>query len=685
MLTGYTQGTRPITLSTPLGEDVLLLNSFSGQEGISKLYSFKIQVVAENRREIAFDKILGKNTSIKIGMHEGNERHLTGICKRFSQGERDSTFTEYELEIVPRVWLLTKRTQCRIFQQISVPEILKIVFAGYDASYEIQGTFEPRDYCVQYRETDFDFACRLMEEEGIFYFFEHAADGEKMVIANHPSSHRPSPVVSTLIFDTVNGGNRPEGRIDSWKKTQEIRSGKVTLWDHCFELPGQHLNTTAAISQSVQAGKITHSQKVAGNTQLEIYDYPGGYAQRFDGIGPGGDARPADISKIFRDNDRTAKIRIEEETADGLVIRATSDCRHLISGHRFTLTRHFNANGDYLITEIRHDAQSQGYRTDSSDEFAYSATFTCIPYHQPFRPRRETERPFVKGSQTATVVGPPGEEIFTDKYGRVKVQFHWDREGTNDADSSCWIRVSTTWADKGFGFIQIPRVGQEVIVDFLEGDPDQPIITGCVFNAKNMPPFSLPGKKMISGFKSNSYPGGGGNNEISLDDTKGAERMFLNAQYNQDTVVGNNRTAKVLVDSAEEVGNNLQQKVGNDLSEQVTNNKMVVVGVDETTQIGGNQSVSVGKNIVLQAGVSITLQCGAATILMNQAGIISITGTLITMAGSIMTNVAAPITTVSGLVVTSTGAAMNITTGGVLNQQLGGVTNINGGSVNINC
>jgi type VI secretion system secreted protein VgrG len=299
---------------------------------------------------------------------------------------------------------------------------------------------------------------------------------------------------------------------------------------------------------------VTHAIKLPGSDHREIYDYPGGYSGRFDGIDAGGGERPAELRKLFEDNQRAAAIRMQQEAMAGLQIRGAGNCRQFVSGHKFTLTRHFNADGAYVVTEIEHRVGLGGdYRSGDGVLLNYENRFTCIPLALPFRPARTTPRPRVEGAQTAVVVGPAGEEIFCDKYGRVKVQFPWDRQGKRDADSSCWVRVSTPWAGKGWGGVHVPRIGQEVVVDFLEGDPDRPIIVGSVFNAEQMPPFPLPDGKQVSGFKTNSYPTSGGSNEITFDDTRGKEKITVHAQYDKNVSVDNNLTTTVKVDNTQTV------------------------------------------------------------------------------------------------------------------------------------
>ncbi|HMH45200.1 MAG TPA: type VI secretion system tip protein TssI/VgrG [Pyrinomonadaceae bacterium] len=603
----YTQQNRPISVKTPLGEDVLLLIGFEGHESISRLFNFRLDLLAEDADKIEFDKLLGQKITITLVLPDDRERYFSGICNRISQGARTEgdIFTSYGMEVVPTFWLLSKRVQSRIFQHITVPDILKKVLAGVDANFQIQGTFYPRDFCVQYRESDFDFASRLMEEEGIFYFFKHSADGHQMIVANTPQSHPEFETDSEkkVIYEALTGGRRDETRVTAWEKTQELRSGKYTLWDHSFELPHKHLEAEVAIVDSVQAGEVTHKLKVGDNSKLELYDFPGAYAQRFDGVNKGGGEQAGDLTHIFEDNKRTTKIRMQAETVPGLVIKGNSNCRHFTSGYRFDLEQHFNADGSYILTELAQEARitAADYRSAGDGEFTYENRFACIPDAVPYRPERLTQKPTVKGTQTAVAVGPAGEEIFTDKYGRVKVQFHWDREGKNDADSSCWVRVAQQWAGKRWGSSFWPRIGQEVVVDFLEGDPDQPIIVGSVYNADQMPPYLGQGPdskhkndNKLTGIKSNTTKGGVGFNEWRFDDTKGKEQIFIHGERNMDVRVKNDSMERVGANRHLIVGYEKDGKKGGDQKEKVFRHKHLHVLGNQEEKIDGNVTLTIG-------------------------------------------------------------------------------------------
>src|SRR4030067_386438 len=455
----FTQENRFITIDTPLRNDVLLLTRISGTEGLSFLFSFSLDLLSENHR-VSFKDIVGKNVTVSVVLSNGEKRLINGIVSCFSQGRGggevgggDPRFSHYNAELVPWIWLLTRTSDSRIFQGLSVPDIIEKIFSEKklpDYKIELQGNYARWDYCVQYRETDFNFVSRLMEEEGIFYYFEHEDGKHTLILADVPEKHKSCPNQEIARYQISAGGWSDEDTLSSLEFMQEIQAGKYTLSDFCFETPNTNLQIEVPGKQTLGPG------------EREMYDYPGGYEKRGGG-------------------EQFARIRMQEEEAAITTITGLSNCRAFTAGYKFDLQGYYRDdmnNKTYVLTSVHHEAD-QGYSADESEsEFAYSNNFSSIPLDIPYRPRRNTPKPFVQGVQTAIVVGPEGEEIYTDKYGRVKVQFHWDREGKKNENSSCWIRVSQAWAGTGWGAMYIPRIGHEVIVDFLEGDPDRPIITG---------------------------------------------------------------------------------------------------------------------------------------------------------------------------------------------------------------
>jgi type VI secretion system secreted protein VgrG len=599
------QTNRLLQVTTPLGENTLVITGFRGTEHLSRLFSFKLDLIAENSTTIDFNQVVGNQITLAIatpGQGGAAEwRYLDGICSSFSEGDRNEKFTSYSAEVVPRVWLLTRLARSRIFQQKSVPDILKEVFQGFDCAFQL-GKYEPREYCVQYRETDLNFASRLMEDEGIFYFFEHTKNAHKMVIADTPQSHTDVPGLTSVRYEMVEGGARTADHVYQWRKTQAVRASKYTLWDHSFQQPTQNLEAKENILDSVEVGTITHPLKDQANTSLEIYDFPGGYAERFDGVSPSGGDQPARLQKLFEDNKRTVKLRMEAEALPSLAVYGTSSCANFVSGHKFTLDRHFDAQGDYVLVSVIHDGSLGGaFRSGQGGGLTYSNSFVCIPIKLPFRPARETPVPFIAGVQNALVTGPAGKEIFTDKYGRVKVQFYWDREGKSDENSSCWIRVAQSFAGKRWGASFWPRLGQEVLVAFVEGDPDQPVIVGSVYNAEQTPPYlgnGLDSKHKndpnVSGIKTNSTLGGVGFNEIRFDDTKSKEEVFLHAQRNLEMTTNNDSLARTYGNRHQIIGYEKDGTKSGDQREMVYQDKHLKVHRNQVEQIGDSMQLLIG-------------------------------------------------------------------------------------------
>lgn len=657
----YVQADRHISATTPLGSDVLLLRGFSGSEAVSQLFRFRLEMDAENGTPVAFDKLLGQKIVVRLALAGEETRYISGICSRVSEGVSDATFTPYLLEVVPQFWFLTRVAQSRIFQQLSVPDILIQVLTGLDVDFRLSGTYFPRDFCTQYRETDQAFASRLMEEEGIYYFFRHDVNGHVMVVADTPEGHPELPLRSRIEFDNSEAGDRHADRITTWEKTQELRSEAYTLRDHCFELPHKSLEAADRAVDSVAVGGSVHKLLLGAGDKLEVYDWPGGYAQRFDGVDPAGGDRPDDLQRIFEDNSRTVGLRMQAESAEAIRIAGSGHCRYLSAGYKFTLDRLGEADGAYVVLTVDHAAKLGGeYRSGRGTEMAYSNSFTCIPAGLPFRPRRVTPKPVVHGTQSAVVVGPAGEEIFCDKYGRVKVQFHWDRQGRNDASSSCWVRVGSPWAGAQWGSIHVPRIGQEVLVAFEEGDPDRPIIVGSVYNAEQMPPYTLPDSKTQSGVKSRSTPNGtpANFNELRFEDKKGSEQIYFHAENNFDRVVENNDTLKVGLDKKspgsqtitiyKDRSVTLQTGDDNLEIEQGDRNVLIDMGNDSLLIKMGNQStkLELGASST-EALQSIELKVGESSVKLDQTGV-TIKGLMISIEGQVQTDVKGTMTQITG-------------------------------------
>jgi len=567
----YSQENRLISLNVPsLGTDVLLLQSFTGREGISQLFKFDLELFSE-KNSISFKDVIGQRVTISVTLPDGSERYFNGFVSRFAQGASGRTFTRYQTEVVPWLWFLTRIADCRIFQNMTIPDIIKKVFQsrGFsDFKSSLAATYDAREYCVQYRETDFNFVSRLMEQYGIFYYFEHTDSKHTLVLADSASAHQSCPGQADAHYSVTSGDLDAEDVVTAWHIEQELRTGKYSLTDYNFETPGANLMSNEPTVV-----------EVGGNTKYEIYDYPG----EFINTSQGG---------------KLAKVHMQEEEASHLVASGSSVCRAFTSGYKFDLKDYYrdDMNLSYVLTEVQHVATMGGSYTQDGGSASYSNQFTCIPASVPFRPARITPKPFVQGPQTALVVGKSGEEIWVDKYGRVKVQFYWDRLGTKDENSSCWIRVSQPWAGKSWGSTWIPRMGQEVIVSFVEGDPDRPLITGRVYIADQTVPYTLPDHQTVSTFMSRSSKGGGSANynEIRFEDKQGNEQIFINAERDMDQ--------RVEVDSREFVGSNRHLNVGANQTENI--------GADKNLTIGGNQVESIGKNMSLTVGTDLMESIG---------------------------------------------------------------------------
>jgi len=592
----FTQDERTMAVETPLGKDKLLLQKLQGEEGLSQLFHFELELLSEDSG-IDFNAIVGKNVTVSIKLIDGSKRYLNGIVSQFHQGGADARFTFYRAQIVPWTWLLSLTTDCRIFQNRTAPDIVQQIFKDHgfqDYKNNLKKTYKPLEYCVQYRETDLKFVSRLMEEYGIYYYFQHESGKHTMVLGDVPD-HQPCPGQAQAKYEKSGFTIEQEDVVTAWMQQQQVRSGKCTLTDYNFETPNNKLEVN-----------VESIHPPAAREKFEVYDYPGRYPTR-----PWGE--------------ELVKIRIEEEEVKRLTALGSSNCRAFVSGYRFDLTKHYrdDLNKSYLLISVTHRAEEKGYVSGEEASFAYSNSFSCIPNSVPFRPPRLTLKPVVHGSQTAVVVGKSGEEIWVDNYGRVKVQFHWDREGKNNEKSSCWVRVSQPWAGKNWGGVTIPRIGQEVLVDFLEGDPDRPIITGRVYNAQQMPPYALPANQTQSGLKSRSSKGGAASNfnELRFEDKTGQEQVFLQAEKDWVINVKNNEDATIGNDRTERIGNDETLTVGHDRSETISVNQTTDVGRDCTATVGVDYTLTAGSKITVTAGTELKLVCGASTITMTPVGI----------------------------------------------------------------
>jgi len=519
----FTHDARLLQLATPLGKDDLLLAGFSGSEGISTPFRFDLSLMATPDTTIDAKKLVGQAMTVTIADASGGDaRYINGVVSTFAQTGSDTTFVWYRAQLVPGLALLTRRADIRIFQQKSVTDVIEAVLKEGSIDYKLNttGTYQPLEYCVQYRETDFAFVSRLMEAHGIFYFFTHTDSKHTLVLADSSSAHQPCAGSDTTRFHSTTSGSSDEDTVSAWELQHEFRTGKYTLTDYNMETP----STSLTVSEPTTV-------KLGDNDKYEVYDFPGAYGKKSDG-------------------DTLVRVRMQDQEARTVVASGSGSCRAFTSGYRFTLGEHPQSanNGQYVLTVVSHSASNGSFVSAKEGPAPhYWNTFTCIPFATPFRPERVTPRPMAYGLQSAVVVGSSGEEIWVDKYGRVKVQFFWDRQGKKNEQSSCWVRVAQPWAGKNWGFVAWPRIGQEVLVAFESGDPDRPIIVGSLYNAEQMPPYALPANQTQTGIKSRSSKGGGTDNynELRFEDKKGSEEIHVQAEKDLTTVVKNDETREI--------------------------------------------------------------------------------------------------------------------------------------------
>ena len=370
----YTQDNQFMAVTTALDKDDLLLERFWGQEAVSSLFTFHLDLLAENKTNIPFEKLIGETATVELRLPKNQKRYFSGIIKSFTQRSRDAVFTAYHAELVPKLWLLTRTAQSRIFKMSStVPDILKEVLSALNPQYQLDGEFEPRDYCVQFRETDFNFASRLMEDEGIYYFFEHSQNSHQLVVSNKPQTHPQVDEPSKVVYRTMEGGQLSSNQVYEWAKSQELRSSRYQLWDYTFQIPWNNLNATSDTVETVQVGQVPHHLKLNANATSEIYDFPGEYAQRFDAIDKAGQENKEELKKITTDqeikadNKRTTEIRMQSEAFQSIRIHGSSACPQFLPGHTFTLQRHFDGDGEYVLTSVEHfGSVGSTYRSGST-------------------------------------------------------------------------------------------------------------------------------------------------------------------------------------------------------------------------------------------------------------------------------------------------------------------------------
>jgi type VI secretion system secreted protein VgrG len=635
------QSKRQIGIETPLGANVLVLRNFTAREELGRLFQIEAELLSENF-QISFPQIVGQNVTIRLNTIQAGSRFFNGHIRTFQQTGAVGPLASYQAVIVPKLWFLTRSGDCRIFQNKKVPDIVKEVLQERgitDIDDTLTANHPQWEYCVQYRETDFNFISRLMEQEGIYYYFKHAQGTHTLVLADGESSHPTFPGYADMSFLQAGIEIVDIQGFREWIMSQEVQPGRYVLNDYDFEKPKTSLQATASIDR----------QNIEANH--ELFDYPGEYTKLEDG-------------------ERDARTRIEEVQCGFETAYGSGDVRGVATGFKFKLggAPRSDQNVNYLVVSTYIQAESEGFRSDGGPEGsgAFACSFTAVRANTPFHPARLTSKPVIQGLQTAVVTGPKGEEIYTDKYGRVKVQFFWDRKGKKDENTTCFIRVAEPWAGKRWGSIFTPRIGQEVVVSFLEGDPDRPLIIGSVYNGDQMPPYDLPANKTRSGVKTRSTLNGtpANFNEIRFEDKKGHEQLYIHAEKNEDIVVESNKTENVGYDETIKIGHDRTETVGNDQSISILNNDTLKVamnqditigvnqdekiGVGRTTTIGADDSLNVGAARSTNIGAADSLNVGGA-ISITAGGVITITaGAAITITSSAAVAITAPAITLNG-------------------------------------
>ncbi len=669
---------RILQINTPLGPDNVVLTHLSGREELGRLPEYQLTLVAK-KSGITPAELLGKNITVGLEIPGGLDvRYLNGFITRyadaghatsawFQEGSKGIAY-QYQATLHPWLWFLTRRTNCRIFQHQTVPQIIQAICATYPlALLELQltETHAAWEYCCQYRESDFNFISRLMEQEGIYYYFKHENGKHTMALCDAPGAHQPRKGYAQFSFnDHASQGTSDRESITEWHVSNEVQPGTYTLNDFNFEKPAMDLVAKAS------------DPKTHDLSNFEYYDAPGAYVERDPG-------------------EKLARLRLEELHSQYQVISAAGTLRGVQPGCTFSLVDHPHAskNNSYLITSASYSISNNAPESGATGGATFHTSFQAISAKTNFRPRRLSAKPHVQGPQTAIVVGKAGEEIWLDKYGRVKVQFHWDRYSNADESSSCWVRVSQPWAGHTWGAAFWPRIGNEVIVEFLEGDPDRPIITGRVYNAQSMPPWELPANKTQSGIKTRSSKDGGNCNELRFEDKKGEEEIFIQAAKNKNILIKNDRTevvlnnsdlnvkkdykekieaehhvtihgdenvklesggfsfdvaqdwqgkmgGKMLVQTAAEIhhksgasvftkaADNIASKAGQDIRLKSGTDTHFKAGMNLAAEAGMNMHLKAGMSLVVEAGMSLTLKAGGAFITLGPSGV-AISGTLV--------------------------------------------------------
>jgi type VI secretion system secreted protein VgrG len=576
---------RTILVKGPWGTDDPLFRSMTATESLGSPFRFRVEILSTDMA-VPLDELLGQPMRVDMPTR-GATRYFHGCIASAAQTGSLGDYVSYEVVLVPWLWFLSRASDSRIFQDVSVPDVIQTVFRDHgfsDFENALSRNYPKQEYCVQYQETDLDFVQRLMEREGIYYYFRHESSRHVLVLSDDVGAHSTASGYEKIPYYPASQNSvTDEDFVHSWATTRSVVTGKFAVTDYDFKRPRASLLADSSMDHSHVHG------------DLEMFLYPGRHVVRSDGK-------------------QYARYRLDASQSLHERAQGEGTSRGIMAGRLFEL-RGFprsDQNKEYLCVAATHELVASGYESGGEGTESYRCAFVAQASKQQFRLPQQTTMGRVRGPQTATVVGPIGEEIWTDEYGRIKVQFHWDRYGASDEFSSCWMRVAQVWAGKNWGMVTIPRIGQEVVVDFLEGDPDQPIVTGRVYNEDNKPPYDLPANKTRSGIKSRSSKNGTPDNfnEIRFEDKKGEEQIYIHAEKNLDSVVENDETTEVGHDRTERVGSNASIRIGKNRTEDVGENESITIGNRRTENVGENESINVGKNQSLTVGRNQTLSVG---------------------------------------------------------------------------
>jgi len=673
---------RSVQLDGPAALKGLRLARLSGHEQISRPFEYQLSLFGGESGSdgaVDADKILGQSVTVTLstgiaagaGSGSGGKRYFNGIVTEFAHVGFGVRSHEYRAVLRPAFWLLSRRADCRVFQKKSTPDIFAEVCkqaGSIDQRQALSARYEPWEYRVQYRESDFDFLSRLLEHEGIYYYFEHSAGKHVLVLTDDVGK-----LTSVTGYDEVPyypastaAARRERDHLGEWAVYRSFQAAAFASLEYNFETPAAAARAASPVAQRKDSSKY------------EIFEYPAG-------------ARELTAAGV----ERLAKVRSEQLHASQSMSRSQGDAAGLSAGRLFKLKGHPRKDFDrkYLIVSAAIEITSDSAQTqasapapaaDSPPQFRIA--IESVEADAPYRPERVTPRPLIQGAQTARVVGPSGKEIWSDKYGRVKVQFHWDRVGKSDDASSCWVRVASSWAGKNWGSQHVPRIGQEVVVSFLEGDPDRPLIIGSVFNAEAMPPYELPANGTRSGLKSRSSLDGTAENfnELRFEDKKGSEEIYLHAEKDLQVVVENNQiisigaTKKDKGDRTTTVQHDDKLTVGNDLTVAVTGKETRTVTKDRATSAKADDTLDVAKKYTLTAGDQITLECGLAKIVMKKDGTVEISGKDVKLKGTMKATVDATQTAISGTQLDVKGTKTAVQGSGTLDLSSSGIASLKG-------